>query len=278
MNDLYEGKFLADGYPEIEKIGVEYFRKHQVDASRIDEVFECIERLIDLREGLKTVCVIGCGPNPGTVRHLLDSNYEVIGIEPVPESANAARECLGDPTRIINCSAEVLPLANNSQRVMLFESVLEHVDSPDKTLSEAYRVLSPGGVVYIYTTNRYHVSLTGTNDEFNVRFYNWFPALVKESYVFKHLHYDPRLANYTPRPAVHWFTYSELCKLGRSVGFSQFYSFIDLANAESPSVKNKLMRKWLLQKVRYNPWLRALALLQFGSSIFMFKRETAGQP
>ena len=25
--------------------------------------FDCIERLININQGLKTVCVIGCGPN-----------------------------------------------------------------------------------------------------------------------------------------------------------------------------------------------------------------------
>ena len=53
------------------------------------------------------------------------------------------------------------------------------------------------------TTNRYRFSPTGSNDEFRVRFFNWFPRIVKESYVFQHLHFDPTLANYSPRPAVH---------------------------------------------------------------------------
>jgi ubiquinone/menaquinone biosynthesis C-methylase UbiE len=206
------------------------------------------------------------------VRQLLALGYDAIGIEPVEGWSKAAATILGDTSRIRRASSENLTLPDNSQRVVLFESVLEHVDSPNKSLLEAYRVLSPEGVAFVCTTNKYMVSPTGRNGEFNVRFYNWFPNIVKEGYVFKHLHYDPRLANYTPCPAVHWFNYSELCRIGRSVGFSQFYSFIDLLDVNSPSIKKSFLRKWLLNKVRYNPWLRALALLQFGNSIFMLKR------
>ena len=125
----------------------------------------------------------------------------------------------------------------------------------------------------IYTTNKYRISLTGRTGEFNVKFYNWLPNTIKESYVFKHLHYDPKLANYTPRSAVQWFSYPELCNLGRSAGFSQFYSLIDLLNTDSEMINKSVLRKFFLNKVRYNPWLRALSLTQFGSSIFILKRN-----
>ena len=272
MKNVYEGRYLSEGFPELEKRGVEYFQEHQESETRVQEIFECLERLINFNQGRKTVCVVGCGPNPNSVRQLLARGYEAIGIEPVEGSSKEAAAFLGDNSRIRRATSENLALADNSQRVVLFESVLEHVDSPIKSLSEAHRVLSPGGVAFVYTTNRHRISLTGGNGEFNVRFYNWFPDIVKEGYVFKHLHYDPRLANYSPRPAVHWFNYPELCRLGRSAGFSQFYSFIDLVDVDSPAIKRSPLRKWLLNRVRYNPWLRALVLTQFGSSIFMLKR------
>ena len=273
MKNLYNGRCLSEGYPDLEKLGVEYFKQHQGTISRISEIVACINRLLDISKGLNTACVIGCGPNPSSVKDLLEMGFNAVGIEPVSGSAEAAAFFLGDSSRIIHASAEQLLLPDNSQRIVFLESVLEHVDSPVKSLSEAYRVLAPGGVLYIYTTNKIRVSLTGRNDEFNVRFYNWFPSLIKESYVFMHLHFNPKLANFTPRPAVHWFTYSELCKLGRSVGFAQFYSLLDLLDTDSESIRKSMFRKFLLKKVRYNPWLRALSLVQFGSSIFMLKRN-----
>ena len=100
------------------------------------------------------------------------------------------------------------------------EHVLEHADSPRQSLAEIYRVLIPGGVAYIATSNRYHFSPIGYNGEFNVPFYNWFPDALKEAFVHHHLHFKPSLANYTPRPAVHWFCYSDLCRVGRDAGFA----------------------------------------------------------
>jgi ubiquinone/menaquinone biosynthesis C-methylase UbiE len=273
VNNLYKGRFLCEGYPDLEKMGVEYFKQHQGTVTRVSEIMACINRLINTYSGLNTCCVIGCGPNPSSVKELLEMGFDTVGIEPVLGSAEAASVFLGDSKKIINTSAENLLLPNNSQRVVLLESVLEHVDSPTTCLSEAYRVLTPGGVLYISTTNKYRISLTGKNDEFNVKFYNWLPNTIKESYVFKHLHYDPKLANYTPRPAVHWFSYSELCKLGRYVGFSQFYSMIDLLDTDSETIKKGFLRKLILNRVKYNPWLRGIALTQFGSPIFMLKRN-----
>jgi ubiquinone/menaquinone biosynthesis C-methylase UbiE len=273
LNDLYKKRYLCEGYPDIEKLGVEYYKNHQAIDSRVAEVIKCIKKLINISDGLNTVCVIGCGPNPSSIKELCKMGFDAVGIEPVPESAKAASQFLGDSKRIINTSAEKILLPDNSQRIVLLESVLEHVDSPLISLSEAYRVLAPGGILYIYTTNKYRISLTGRNDEFNIKFYNWFPNSVKESYVFKHLHYDPKLANYSPRPAVHWFSYSDLCKLGRYVGFSQFYSLVDLLDAESETISKSIVRKFFLNKAKYNPWFRAFALTQFGNSIFMLKRS-----
>jgi ubiquinone/menaquinone biosynthesis C-methylase UbiE len=193
-----------------------------------------------------------------------------VGIEPVAMSAAAAADFLGDPSRIYQASAESLPLDNGSQRLVLMESVLEHVDSPILSLSEAYRVLEPNGVLYVITTNKLQFSITGKNAESKAKFYNWFPDLVKECYVHKHLHFEPTLANYSVRPAVHWFTFAGLCNLGRQVGFAKFYSKIDLA--DGPGRSKSAIKRWLFEKAKYNPWLRALALTKVGGTIFMMKR------
>ncbi|HYN08256.1 MAG TPA: class I SAM-dependent methyltransferase [Vicinamibacterales bacterium] len=271
MHPLYSDRPLAQGYPDLDKQAVAAFHGAE-GPSRVPEIMACLERLIDLSAGSRKVAVVGCGPDPQSVKDLLARGYDAVGIEPVPGFAKQAAEALDDGRRIHIGTAESLALPDQSQRVVLLESVLEHVDSPRRALTEAFRVLVPGGVLYVYTTNRLRFSPRGDNGEFVVRFYNWFPALVKECYVYKHLHFDPRLANHSLRPAVHWFTFAELCRLGRQAGFAHFYSLIDLVDSESPSVKRGLFRRWLVRHCRYHPWLRALGLMQFGSSIFMLKR------
>jgi hypothetical protein len=96
---------------------------------------------------------------------------------------------------------------------------------------------------------------------------------MEESYVFRHLHQEPRLANYSLRPAVHWFTYAELCSLGRYSGFAQFYSMLDLMMPDDPTVARKWWRRVLLRPLQHNAWLRALALTQIGHAIAMLKRR-----
>jgi SAM-dependent methyltransferase len=273
ISDLHRGRKFTDGYVDLEQLGVEWFSKNQLDSSsNIECLLRCVTRMIDLERGLKTVCEIGCGPKPTTLRWLKEHGYAAVGIEPINAFVKAGCEMLDDPKGVLQGRAEQVPLPDESQRVVLLESVLEHVDSPRQAIGEVYRVLAPGGVLYVYTTNRYRISLTGKNGEFRVPFYNFFPAIVKESYVFAHLHYNARLANYSPLPAVHWFCFSDLCKLGRDVGFAKFYSPLDLAEATDSFVASSI-RRLIFNFVRHSSLLRSLALLQFGNAIFMWKRS-----
>jgi SAM-dependent methyltransferase len=270
--DLYRNRPLSLGYPDLERLGVQWFSRHQSTDVRIAETLQCLGRLVDLSNGPPTVAVVGCGPNPTAVRFLLDRGFDAVGVEPVAGSLESARQTLGAPARILPGSAESMPLPDGSQRLVLLESVLEHVDSPVKSLAEAYRVTAPGGILYVATTNRYRFSATGRNDEFRVPFFNWFPRVLKESYVFRHLHFDPTLANYTPRPAVHWFSFPDLCDLGRQAGFAQFYSKFDLIDLDAPSIRASALRRGFVRAFRSHHWIRALALVQFGNAIFMLKR------
>ena len=107
-------------------------------------------------------------------------------------------------------------------------------------MSEAYRVLAPGGLAYVQTTNRLQFTLFGKNLEYGVRYFNWLPPVVKEAFVHHHLHYDPGLAHFTPRPAVHWFSYADLCALGRTAGFHQFYAKFDMLNHDDLKIAARL--------------------------------------
>jgi SAM-dependent methyltransferase len=273
---LYKNRKLSLGYPELEKLGVSAFTNTQSKETNAPRIVRYIEEVMDLPAGLNSVAVVGCGPHPVSTKELLDLGYDAVGIEPVADYVKGGQEWIGATDRIKQGNAEKLPLADESQAIVLLESVLEHVDSPIKSVQEAYRVLAPGGAAYIQTTNRYRISLTGDNGEYSVPFLNWMPGLVKEAFVHHHLHFNPKLANYTPRPAYHWFSYPDLCKLGRDAGFYQFYSKLDLIAPDDPALSRGGLRAKLLNGFRYNPWLRSIALAQFGDSIFMLKRPAQG--
>jgi len=267
---LYENRKLSAGYPELEARGV-HVHSHNQDAAGSNALYigafmECMKRLITV-EG--KVLLVGCGPHPHALKWLCENGYDAEAIEPVEMSVKLAAEF--GPVR--QGSAENIPFADQSCRAIFMESVLEHVDSPEKSLAECFRVLEPGGALFIYTTNRWKFNIRGFNGEYNIPFFNWLPKFIQESFVFHTLHFRPDFANHNARPAVHWFSYPELCQLGRSAGFAQFYSTLDLADAGNKMIQESRLRGFLLDKVRYNPVLRALALTQMGgTSIYMWKR------
>lgn len=273
---LYQTRKMTEGYPQLDNLATEFFSGYLgTDPGRFDRQMPLIERLVDVKKLGLEILVVGCGPRPDFVKSLLEKGYDVKAVEVIPEYARLAGEYIGAPERIQVGGAEYLPIPDATQSIVILDSVLEHVDSPGQTLREIYRVLKPGGVCFIGTTNRWRFSIVGDNGEFRIRFFNWFPDLLKESYIFQHLHYEPKLANFTPRPAVHWFAFSDLCKLGRQSGFAQFYSPIDLMDEDDPRFSIGTMRKYLrplLSLVKYNPFFRAVALSQYGS-IYMWKRK-----
>lgn len=274
-SELYVGRRLADGYPSLDRLAFEQFSatldEHGDETPRMNSLLARLDRLVDLGRR-RDVVVIGCGPKPQTIKFLMERNYNVVGVEPVPLFVESAREYVGSDESVLEGAAESIPLPDRSQQIVFCDSVLEHVLSPSKSLDEMYRVLAPGGIAIVTTTNKYRISLTGFNGEYKRRHFNWLPGLVKECFVFQHLHYDPSLANYSELPAVHWFSYASLCALGRQAGFARFYSLLDLLDSSDPAMRKSKLKRWLLNKVKFNPWLRALALTQRGDTIIMLKK------
>ena len=54
MSNLYDGRYLSERYPDLEKLGVEYFKQHQRTETCISEIMASINRLIDTSSGLNT--------------------------------------------------------------------------------------------------------------------------------------------------------------------------------------------------------------------------------
>jgi ubiquinone/menaquinone biosynthesis C-methylase UbiE len=272
---------MTAGYPDLDQLAFAQYNSGQTakhdDAPRVERVMKLLGRLRPMSQG-QAICVVGCGPVPQPIRILRSKGYRATGIEPVPSFVQRAHEYLSDDGAVMIGAAESIPVPNASQDIVLLENVLEHVDSVPASLTEIQRVLKPGGLLYLVTNNRQKFSITGKNPEFRLPFYNWYPALVRESYVFAHLHYRPHLANFTERPAVHWYGFSELCAAGRQAGFAQFYAGLDLLRvddyASSGSALKRLLfsRLGLLQMLQQNAWIRSLALTQLTNEIIMVKR------
>jgi SAM-dependent methyltransferase len=79
----------------------------------------------------------------------------VVGVEAIESLVHAARERRHPPSvRFVCARAEDLPLDDASFDGVLLNEVLEHVESEAATLSEAWRVLRPGGHLALFGPNR----------------------------------------------------------------------------------------------------------------------------
>jgi 2-polyprenyl-6-hydroxyphenyl methylase/3-demethylubiquinone-9 3-methyltransferase len=269
-----KNRLLIDGHPDLAARAVQTFSESQVSgdyrAAETRRVLQYVGRVVELPHP-SNLLVVGCGPKPRTCAELISLGHTVTAIEPVAGFAEEAQRYLGSTADVQQGSAERIAAASGSQHLVFCESILEHVESPRLSLSEIFRVLRPGGAAWITTTNRWDFTISGRNGEFITPFFNWFPALLKEALVYHHLHHDPRLANYSLRPAVHWFTYSSLCRHGRDAGFSRFYSLIDVLTPSDPTVAQSVFRRSVIRSLQRYPVLKALALTQVGHTIIMVK-------
>lgn len=99
-----------------------------------------------------TLLIVGLGPGED-LHHLPPAVTDVIGVEPSASMRRAAEPQIarsverGIPVRLIDAVAEDLPLDDDSVDSVLFAYVLCSVDNPLAAVTEACRVLRPGGTI-----------------------------------------------------------------------------------------------------------------------------------
>src|SRR5205807_1840429 len=103
-------------------------------------------------------------------------------------------------------SATALPWAPASMDVCLLPELLEHVADWQACLREASRILRPGGLLYISTTN----VLCPLQEEFNLPAYSWYPTSLKRHCERLAVTTRQSLANHAKYPAVNWFSFYSL--------------------------------------------------------------------
>ena len=79
-----------------------------------------------------------------------------IGVDPSQADLSRA-EVAGKHALLIRGDARTLPLPNGSVNTVLSNSVLEHINGPERVLAEAFRVLRPQGI-FAFTVVTSHMS------------------------------------------------------------------------------------------------------------------------
>lgn len=136
-------------------------------------------------------------------------------------------------------SGDRLPFHAGSFDIVYANSLLEHVEKWDQCLTEWIRVLAPGGLLWVETTN----VLCPRQGEFRwLPFYSWWPSAVKRLAVRAARGPFPALVNYTPCPALHWFSFFQLERWFKARGLVVRDRFDCLDTAAAGPVK-RMVRK-----------------------------------
>ena len=92
---------------------------------------------------------VGCSTGIFLNEMRRSGHWEVYGVEPAAFPARIARECFG--LRVFQQTLLEAKFPENYFDVVTFWDVLEHTPDPKECLQETYRILKPGGWVFIQT-------------------------------------------------------------------------------------------------------------------------------
>ena len=238
------------------------FYEYYANASQTEEtrqrfasVRECILRVLKQKgtkaERLK-IADVGCGAGTQCLMWA-EIGCEVHGVDVNEPLLDLARKRAGEAGHSIDYrlgSAGNLPWPNESMDVCLVLELLEHVAEWKVCLDEFSRILRPGGILFLTTTNK----LCPIQQEFILPLYSWYPAPVKRFCERLAVTSRPSIAHFAKYPAVNWFSFYSLREALSALGFKCLDRF-DVIKSDS---KGKLAGS-LVELIRRNYLLRWLA-------------------
>lgn len=205
---------------------VSYYAQQSVTPEaqeRSQRIYDVVTKLIARPGETLDVADIGCGPGAQSMVWAL-AGHRVSGLDVNEGLLELARQRSAEAGLEIEFragTAEALPYADASVDVCLAPELLEHVPNWQVCLREFARILKPGGVMYLSTTNR----LCPVQMEYELPLYSWYPAPLKRRYERLAVTTRRELVNYATYPAVHWFTFYELRDFLKAQGVSSLDRF-----------------------------------------------------
>ena len=236
---------------------------------RLRSVRDTVLRVSESRAGQLEVADIGCGA--GTQCLLwAELNHRVHGLdvnEPLVQLAQKRAEGAGFVIDFQVGSAVDLPWPDASMDVSLALELLEHVAEWDKCLAECTRILRPGGILVLTTTN----FLCPIQQEFRLPLYSWYPRPLKRHFESLAKTSRPALANFAKYPAVNWFSFYSLRKVLAKEGFR----CLDRFDVLDVTKKSRIARS-IASSIRHVSLLRWVAhVCTPGTMVFAVKEDSA---
>jgi SAM-dependent methyltransferase len=145
---------------------------------------------LDLPPGAR-VLEVGCGTGAiARVLAALPDVAEVLGVDPSPVLLDEARRLAGGAPKLgfREADGRALPLGEASVDAVVVHRVLSHVPDPELVLSEAFRVLVPGGRLAVFDGDYATITLAGgAADPLQVCVDAFVPAYTTDPWVVRRL-------------------------------------------------------------------------------------------
>lgn len=207
----------------------------------------------------KEVLDLGAGLG-GMSEELILRGAKVTAVEPGAAWAALTHRRVGRHSgkfKMIHAFGEAIPLPSESIDVIVSLQVLEHVQSPEKVLSEAWRVLRPGGHFYLACENY----LAFREGHYQVPWFPLLPKPIAQIYL--------RLLGRSPKflkEAVTYITHPGVLRRCRHLGF------VRLRDKEIlDSLRLKTGVKWdFLRLLAFFTKGRGPLWLEWGTHVFKF--------
>jgi 2-polyprenyl-6-hydroxyphenyl methylase/3-demethylubiquinone-9 3-methyltransferase len=194
---------------------INYTLTTQLDSDKLsaftqyhDTIKREMERRGTWRENLRFLDV-GCGIGLYS-EFWASKGFQVVGIDLHGPTLAVARQRAAEkraPVEYVLAAADDMPFADASFDVVFAHALLEHVPEWERSLGDFTRLLAPGGLLWIQTTN----VICPYQREFRwLPVYSWWPRPIKRIVEALARGPLPALANYTSFPAINWFSYFTL--------------------------------------------------------------------
>lgn len=177
----------------------------------------------------------------------------------VEHAAQIARQRgIESPIRLGNI--EDSDIGSNCYRIIVCNSVFEHIERWPIALERIYKALEPGGVFLFSSTNKFSF----TSGEYSFPLYGWLPDQWR--YALRKKVHGPDIMKLGID--FNQFQHGQLRKAFKKVGYNEIYDVVDLADPTSP------LKKAVLKVARMNPVFKWPALT-FGTATVMIGIKAA---